>query len=410
MKFISFLLFTILTLIGCNKEILSTKVNSQPSEKGKQQESINTALQNGSYKLFDYTNRNEGNDKNVIISPLSIQFALGMASNGAKNASLEELMSVNNLKGSNLAELNDQLTYLFHQLITAKNGIKVSISDAVFYDRNKVNVKQDYLDAVRKYYGAEVSELNFKEEQKSLNIINGWIKDNTNGKIEKALDEISADEFMFLLNAIYMKADWKNPFVIDATRAGDFTTQSGKKVRVSFMNQRVDALYSNTEQAMVVSLPLANDQLSVAFIMPKKTDINEFISREFNASYFKSLLTTARNSDLMIELPKLEIKQHFDLKAILQSMDVKSPFTGGADFSAIAGAPGDVYLTKALHDVYMKMDEKGVEGAAVTTIGVGLTSMPPPAIFNQSYIFIIYDQATGVNLFMGKVSDPSAVD
>jgi len=114
--------------------------------------------------------------------------------------------------------------------------------------------------------------------------------------------------------------------------------------------------------------------------------------------------------DVILSLPKLEAKQRFDLKPILNKMGIVRSFSPQADFSGIAGNPGDVYLTRALHDVYLKMDENGVEGAAVTTVGVGVTSMPLSIVLNKPYLFIIYDKETKTHLFMGKIINPALKD
>jgi serpin B len=390
----------------CSKEVIQDKL-STPNEKGKLDESISKSLSEGAFRLFDYTNKNSDAGDNVIISPLSMQFAIGMADNGAKGNTLAQLMDINLQDAAELPSLNDHFAFLYHALTKNQNGVKVSLSNGVFFDKQKVNIYDSYPAILQQYFAPDIESLNFKDVPATLNTINGWVKNATNSKIEKVLDDISDDEFMFLINALYMKADWDHPFAPELTHKADFKTSTGAVVSADFMNQRLDANFLTNESMDVVSLPLGKGQLSAVFIMPKKKDISSFISQDFNESLFDKIATTARTSDMIVTLPKVKMTQKFDLKAILQSMGVIEPFTAQADFSGIAGRPGDVYLTRALHDVFLQIDEKGIEGAAVTTIGVGVTSMPPSLTFNQPYVFAIRDNATGTNLFLGKIVDPT---
>jgi serine protease inhibitor len=101
------------------------------------------------------------------------------------------------------------------------------------------------------------------------------------------------------------------------------------------------------------------------------------------------------------------MKMHYDLKNILQKMGITDPFNERAKFETMGTASGKILLTRAIHDVFMKVDEKGMEGAAVTTIGVGTTSMPPSIYFDRPYMMVVRDRATGTYLFMGKIEDPT---
>lgn len=390
----------------CSKEVIQNKLNS-PSEKGSKDEQISKDLSNGAFRLFDYTARNTEANANVIISPLSMQYALGMADNGAYGATLAQLMNVNLQDSNALHSLNQHLAFLYHQLANTGKELQLSLSNAVFYDKAKVNIRNSYLNALRQFYAPDIQSLDFNDKVNSLREINGWVKTATNGKIEKVLDDITQDEFMFLINALYMKADWDHPFAPELTNKQEFHTNSGAIVNADFMHQRLYANVLVNGEMEVVSLPMGAGQIEAIFILPKKKDINTFIKEDFNSTLFEKVAQNARNTDVMIDLPKIKMVQKFDLKQILQSMGVTVPFTDGADFSGIAGGPGDVYLTRALHDVFMQMDEKGIEGAAVTTIGVGVTSMPPSLTFNRPFVFAIRDKSTGTNLFLGKITDPT---
>ena len=109
---------------------------------------------------------------------------------------------------------------------------------------------------------------------------------------------------------------------------------------------------------------------------------------------------------MIIGLPKLELLLNYDLKEILKDMGVTTAFSDNADFTKMGTASNNILLTRAIHDVFMKMDEKGIEGVAVTTIGVGVTSMPEYVGFEKPFVMAVYDKTTGTYLFLGKIEKP----
>ena len=403
---ISIFLFSLLTLISCSKSVLVDKPG-QPVSAGKISHENTQALQQGAIDLFRQSNKQAGSNSNVIISPLSIQYAIGMADNGARGKTLAQLMSVNGQTGADLEGLNEQLAYLYNQLIRTKAGLKMSIANGVFYDGNKFTIKDSYFESLDKFFAAEKSKLDFNDKEKSLSVINGWVSNKTNGRIEKVLNDITPDEFLFLINAIYMKADWDKPFPAELTRDMDFTAADGTVHRTPFISNRLTTGYTRSDEAATIAMSMGNGTLEALFIRPEKREINDFIATVFDQQFIDRQAENARQSDIMLYIPKFKIKQHFDLRAILQRMGISEPFTDHADLSGIGGNPGEVYLTRALHDVFMQLDEKGIEGAAVTTIGVGTTSAPPTVSFDTPFLLVIYDKETKTNIFIGKVANPA---
>lgn len=405
---ISFIFCCFLILNACTKNTIDIEKPITLLEQGKLSQESTDAMQKGAFDIFRHTNQLNNDKDNVIISPLSVQFAIGMANNGAKGNTLEQLMSMNGQVGSDLTQLNEQLAYLYNYLIKDRSGLKFNVANGVFYDAGKFTINASYFDALARYYSPEKKSLDFKQVTQSLAVINDWVNDKTNGKIEKVLDDISEDEFMFLINAIYMKADWDLPFPSELTQDQQFVMENGTVQSVPFLSNRLDANYGDNDEVTSVGLPLGKGTLEALFIMPKKIKINEFIENRLDQEFINQQVSNALMSDIILNLPKLKMKQHYDLKKIMQSMGVSAAFTGAADFSGIGGSPGKVYLTRALHDVFFQMDEKGIEGAAVTTVGVGNTSAPPVISFARPFIMVIYDKETKTNLFLGKITNPAA--
>ena len=77
-----------------------------------------------------------------------------------------------------------------------------------------------------------------------------------------------------------------------------------------------------------------------------------------------------------------------------------------ADFSGINPVI-PLYIDEVKHKTYVDVNEKGTEAAAVTSVTMGTTSMPPQFVANRPFLFIIREKYTGFIVFAGKVASPS---
>ena len=134
----------------------------------------------------------------------------------------------------------DSSTEVTRGLISLLRGLDPTttfqIANSVWY-RNTFSFNQTFLDTTKKYFNAQVQGLNFADVPGSLSTINGWVNSNTAGKIPTILDDITADEVMFLINAIYFKGAWQYQFDPKATSPSTFTAADGTRQSVPFMNR-----------------------------------------------------------------------------------------------------------------------------------------------------------------------------
>ena len=88
-------------------------------------------------------------------------------------------------------------------------------------------------------------------------------------------------------------------------------------------------------------------------------------------------------------------------------MGMPAVFTSFADLGGISNNSA-LYVAKATHDAYVKGNEEGTEAAAATTIVGTQMSSPPHFNADRPFLFAIYDEQSGLILFMGRISDPTA--
>jgi serpin B len=233
------------------------------------------------------------------------------------------------------------------------------------------------------------------------------VGDATRGKIPALLPpgSIDAATRLVLVNALYLKGAWLNPFDPDATADATFHAPAGD-VTVPFLNGIHDSARNSTSRSMdIVELPLVGDALSLA-IIPLDSVVGDLDFATLGDEL--ALLDEQPVTPVQMSLPKFTVRVATDLVPALQSLGVSDLF-GPADLSGI-NATADLAVTGAFHETFFALDEKGIEAAAATAIVVEDTSVPPPpvsVVVDGPFVFVLRDRATNTPLFVGTIVDPS---
>ena len=160
-----------------------------------------------------------------------------------------------------------------------------------------------------------------------------------------------------------------------------------------------------------IDLKFTDDEYSMTFILPENDSnvydfVNGYSEKEFYEFYIDLYANKLQEGRIMIRIPKFEIEAHKNMKDILEKMGMETAFDD-ADLSNMGTFPGHTYISRVLHDTFLKIDEKGAEGAAVTTVGIGVESLPPQIEFSRPFLFVIRHVETNTPIFIGKLGDPS---
>lgn len=343
-------------------------------------------------------------DENFVISPLSIQLALYMAWNGAEGTTKDEIESLLHLDDGDADRIKERLADLMQYYRHLVKKGHLDIQNGLFFDKNRIEIREKFLSDIQNYFDGEAEDLDFTAE-KAVAVINDWVKNRTGGKIPEVLDEISDQELLFMLNVLYLKADWQEPFPVESTSDRPFYPEEGEEILLPTMF-RTGVIESYDDSSLqMVRLALADSALFVYYISPKEggslAELRELdLVNRIGKGKFD--FTSQR---LMLSLPVVETRTHLVLNPVLQSLGMKTAFDPqSARFDGIgkASTGRPVFLSRVLHDAYIRMDEKGVEGAAVTTIGVGTTSAPPSVVFDRPFMFLVLDRSLNLPVFMGQ--------
>lgn len=346
-------------------------------------------------------------DENLFVSPLSLHMALGMLLNGADTETAQEIKKALKMDNVALSELNAAYKTLINDLPVADSKVSLGLANSVWY-RSDFTVENDFQSTLKCEFEAEVTGLPFNNAAKDR--INKWASDQTKGKIEKVLDQIQADHVMFLLNALYFKGDWKVQFDPKKTLDTPFTQENGQSKNVKMMYASSDFKANSRDNYSAVQLPYANGQFNMTLLIPRgQATINEVLNGMTEESW-SQLNSTMAERGVTVGLPKFTLDYSAQLKETLMGMGIHKVFAKGADLKKI-NKTADLFVDFVKQDAYLGIDEKGTEAAAVTSIGISVTSAgpePPKFICDRPFGIVISENTSNTILFMGRIKNPES--
>lgn len=356
------------------------------------------------FELMKQTLAEYSDKSNIFISPLSVSMALGMTRNGAINDTKTEMDAALKLRGMSDAEINEYYKLMQNSLPLVDSKTKFILANSIWY-RNSFQVKPEFLKTNVDYFNSKVAALDF-DDPKSVDIINNWCSDKTNGLIPQVLNRISSEQMMFLINAIYFKGAWVTKFDKKKTSEREFTNELGEKSKVNMMHLTDTFAYSEDNFAQYLDMPYGNKSFSMTVILPKGNNQAKNVFETLSTGQLNESISKQRMEKVNLYFPRFNVKNSLDLVPVLQSMGMNKAFTTSAELDNIA-VMKPLYIDMVKHDSYVEVTEEGTEAAAVTTVGVGATSVPiiQDFIVNKPFAFVIREKNSGIILFVGKIGN-----
>ncbi len=364
-------------------------------------------VQKGNGFAFRFLEKVDGSQsKDYVISPLSIQFVLGMILNGTAGTTADEICRVLGYGAGETAAVNTFCQTLLEQLPELDGKTTLAIANALVVDKGW-SLNADYVSLLDKHYKAAASSLNFNDGKGSAEIINKWCSDHTNGLIPTILDEVSSSVLAYLLNALYFKSEWVKSFPKESTHPrAQFTTAGGEKVAVPMMYNSELFLYHANEALRAVRLPYGNGAFSMTVILPSEGKTLSDVIGYLDEEKWRDFTGAMKEVRVKLALPKFETQSFLDLKELLADMGMPSAFDRNkADFSPMSLAASHLGFVK--QKAVIKVSEEGAEAAAVT-IGAVENSIDSPSEYavvfhaDHPFLYLITESSTGAILFAGK--------
>jgi serine protease inhibitor len=357
---------------------------------------------------FNLLQKLETRDKrNLLISPASIEIALGMAYAGATGETAEAMSRALGLGSSSRETALSELTGLSATLENPGQGVTLKLANAVWID-DSVRLKERFSADLAQTFKTKLEVARFNDPT-TISRINDWVSSATEGKINRLLENPPSPP-MFLANAVYFHASWKSPFPKQLTKEQPFYPGDGTSLPVQMMRQRGRFRYAKSQEYAVVALPYVDDRFAMYCFLPDK-GVDPLVE-ELTKSSWSDLSLTLRPTEGSVALPKFKFEYGAGLKKELTNLGLGIAFDRHrAEFTGMIDGPGNLYIGSVIHKTFLEVDEEGSTAAAVTGIQMRATAIMRPSeefnlVFDRPFVAAMADEKSGTILFVGIIEEP----
>jgi serpin B len=397
----------IMTAAGCSLKKpaeIKSKYTIQAKELTSSVDKISSANNKVAFKFLSETLKTN-NKENVIISPLSLSTILALTQNGAVRNTKEEMLKALELQGLDDSTINESYRNIIAHFNSLK-GIETKIGDSIWIRKN-ADVKKELISVGKNYYEAEINEVDFTKKN-TVDAVNKWVSGRTAGKINKMMDSFEDDTYMTLINTVYFKGKWNNPFTERSTSKQKFTSSDGSIKDVDMMKETMGIDYMKNTNFQAVRIPYEDQNFGMYVFLPSKDSSVDKLTNEMTMENWNKWINEFKKTQVQVSLPKFKIEFEEELNSMLKGFGMKDAFDGTANFSNITDKT-NLYIDLVKQKSYIDVNEAGTEAASATAVVMKAVSAPlDPTQFtvDRPFIYAIADKKTGLIIFMGKVEKP----
>ena len=337
-------------------------------------------------------------EESKVLSPLSITYALGMLNNGAAGQTQQEINQTLGFGEAGADAINAFCQKMLREAETLDEKTKSLIANTIFVNEGLgYSLQDDFIQKANDYYNAQPQNRDFNDGE-TVDVINQWASDHTEGMIPTVLNKQMFDPFAasYLLNALYFKGMWSEPFDVTETKDELF----GRNETVPMMHKPYSETfeYADNDLYQAVNLPYGNGAYQMSIFLPRE---GKTIGDVLDALNGNNWQVKGAMYKVDLKLPRFETDTNQDLVKIMSDLGMSTAFTYDADFPYFCNVP--VFISQMFQVAKINLDEQGTEAAAVTVIS-GDTSITPSAKFyaNRPFLYIISEQSTGAIFFIGQ--------
>ena len=347
----------------------------------------------------------EDEEENVVFSPVSAMSLMASLSQAADGETLKQIEKA-------IGKDDEFFTLLMDGYCRSLNADKETArvhSANSFWMRDeegRLAVTDEFLAKCR-YLDTQVFSAPF--DKSTVNDINRWCSDHTDGMIDEIIDRISPDAVAYLINALTYENRWLVPYEKEQLRTGIFTDASGNSQKAEFM-------YSDENRYF-------EDELAEGFIKPYKDGFSfiairprdgvttdEYISR-MTGEKLRKLINEPQQITVSVGIPEFSNEGFTDLMPVFESMGIKDIFDSvKADLTRMGtSSRGNIFIGAAFQKAFIEVNSDGTRAAAVSIAeakdGCAMVDIPKTVILDKPFIYIIADDSRleGLPLFMSTV-------
>lgn len=384
----------LLALAGCAGQ--TTDNNTPPPTNNAQPADEQTAIADFGVKILQ---QSAADNENVLVSPLSVYYALGMAANGAADNTLAQMENVLGLPADQLNQ------YLGDYIKTMPSGdnCKTNLANGIWITPD-IEPASEFLQTCEDIYHAEVFRSVNPDE------INSWVSKQTEGMIPSIIDEVPNNIAMYLINALAFDAKWDNKYNEYDLEEGTFMSSVINHQDATFMNAE-EKLYLENENATGFVKYYKGKDYAFVGLLPKNS-LNTYL-KSLTGAELTSLLSNAQKVKVETKIPAFTNDYATEISEILQKLGMTDAFNkNAANFQPMGiNVDGPVYLSRVLHKTHIEVDAEGTKAAAVTAVEEAADCAEEEPVeeikyvyLDKPFLYMIIDCKQNLPIFIGTVN------
>ena len=351
---------------------------------------------------------------NLFFSPYSIRTALAMTYAGARGETAAQMKTA-----LNFTLEDDGLHRAFAESIRTLNtgsgdNYEMNVANSLWAEKTHAFL-QSFIDINKNAYNGGLEQVDFINAAETARLqINAWVEEQTREKIKGLIPPggVNSNTRLALVNAVYFKGLWADPFEKKLTLNAPFYCADGRITDAPLMtfSKPMNVPFFAGDGIKLIELDYRGNSISMIILLPDTADGLLTLETRLNEALLNQWLEKLNKQMVSVYLPRFSM--NWGAKNIvpdLQALGMRDAFAAqAADFSGIDGTR-DLLISSVFHKAFVDVYEEGTEAAAATGVMVGVTSMPPPPeVFraDRPFMFLIREKATGAILFMGRLTEP----
>lgn len=394
----------IMAFAGCQKEVtaenLMENVEAENTSELDLDEDFCKAYRKVAFGMLQNAYSSDGG--NVVISPLSVFYHLGILGNGAEGASREDLEHMFG-KGMTASQINTVLHSYLEQLKNTDTA-KMYFENALWFNSDKnAQPNSEFLQTVASYYGASAYKESFGAD--AVTNINNWISNQTNMDVEYMLDEIPADAPLYMLSAAVLNADWASPYSYNNIQDGTFINASGNEEKAQMMSAFENKYLESDSTVGFVKNYAGSNYAFVAFL-PNREDITNFVSLLALGGQYEKILQSAKKAVVDATVPKFSCEYKGSALDVIKNMGVDRSFhPQSAQLGGVGQCDEKMYAGDLYMRTIMSVTEKGTsKGTAATVANKDVPTSVYVVTLNRPFVYAVVDTRYNLPVLVGAVN------
>ncbi len=342
---------------------------------------------------------------NSMISPVSMMIALDMAAVGARGETQTQITDLF-CEGAS----QEQVEHFCRDLLDryeSSQDVELHLANSIWIrDTIADGINEDFLVRTDHIFDAEAAVAPF--DQTTVDAINQWCDDNTDGMIDHLLDEIEADTELILLNATALDAPWAEPYEDSQVTEETFINADGDTEEVNMLNSTED-IYFETEDAVGFMKLYEGYEYAFLVILPEESmTVDHYVHSLTGEKYLEFWNSRTAEYEVETKMPEFTYEYELKMNDVLSDMGMVQAFDEKyADFTGITGEP-ELYINTVLHKTFIEVGQYRTQAAAVTEVILDRKSVEIPLERKQVYldrpfVYAIVEVDTGMPLFIGTL-------